>query len=190
MSLKGSRTTADFLPWNDMLVLVQKLERDGDMMFSLLIALGCYTGLRISDIKKLRWKDVQGQSQIHITEHKTGKLRTVHLHEDVRDRIEKTCQEIAPFEEEFIFVSSHGSVYSIQYINRKLKNIASTYKLDIRFSTHSFRKTFGRRIWSKNGYSEKSLILLSQIFNHSNVAITKRYLGIRDKEIKDVYLSL
>lgn len=190
MSLKGSRTTADYLPWNDMVVLVQKLIRDGDPMFGLLIQMGSYTGLRISDLKRIRWVDVIGRDEIELKEVKTGKLRTVHIHLDLRASIEKIYQEIAPFEDEFIFISNRGTPYSIQYINRKLKRIARDYNLDIRFSTHSFRKTFGRRIWSKNGYSEKSLILLSQIFNHSNVAITKRYLGIREKEIKDVYLNL
>ena len=62
--------------------------------------------------------------------------------------------------------------------------------IGIKYSTHSFRKSFGRRIWSNNSDSEKSLVLLSQIFNHSSIAITRRYLGIREEEVKNVYLSL
>jgi integrase len=182
MSLKGSQTTADYMPWDTMLLLTQKLLRDQEYHFATLIALGCYTGLRISDLKQLRWSDIQ--SQITLTEQKTSKVRTVHLHGDLIIFLEKTRAEIAPKQAEVIFP------YSLQYTNRKLKTIAKNYELDIRFSTHTFRKTFGRRICSKNNYSEKSLILLGQVFNHSSVAITKRYLGIRDKEIKDIYLTL
>jgi integrase len=155
------------------LLVTQKLLRDQEHHFATLIALGCYTGLRISDLKKLVWSDIQ--SQIVLTEQKTGKLRTVHLHLDLLTFLEKTRAEIAPKQADVIFP------YSLQYTNRKLKKIAKKYELDIQFSTHTFRKTFGRRIWSKNNYSEKSLILLGQVFNHSSVAITKRYLGIRDK---------
>jgi integrase len=77
---------------------------------------------------------------------------------------------------------------STQFINRKLKEIKVVYRLKIdHFSTHSFRKTFGRRIWEQDNHSEKSLIMLSEIFNHSGTVITRKYLGIRQEEIANVY---
>ena len=83
-----------------------------------------------------------------------------------------------------------GEIISVQYINRKLKAIEKQYELGIRFSTHSFRKTFGRRIWNRNNNSEKALFMLGQVFNHSSIQTTKIYLGIREQEIANVYLSL
>ena len=56
MSLKYSSTTADYLVWSDAMNLIRKLAKDGNYKISLLIALGCFTGLRISDILALRWK--------------------------------------------------------------------------------------------------------------------------------------
>ncbi|MCH2046264.1 MAG: tyrosine-type recombinase/integrase [Saprospiraceae bacterium] len=182
MSLKGSNTTADFLKWETMQLLIQKLLRDEDYHFGTLIAVGSYTGLRISDLKRLKWSDID--TKLILKEAKTGKLRTIHINSELSHYLDKTRAEIQPFDDDLIFP------YSLQYTNRKLKKIAIKYELGIKFSTHSFRKTFGRRIWSKNNYSEKSLILLGQVFNHSSVAITKRYLGIRDKEIQDIYLNL
>ena len=62
------------------------------------------------------------------------------------------------------------------------------YDLPIKnFSSHSLRKSFGSEIWNKSHYSEKALILLSEIFDHSNMQITKRYLGINDEEIENAY---
>ncbi len=52
----------------------------------------------------------------------------------------------------------------------------------------ALRKTFGRHIYenaSTNG--ELALVMLSELFNHSNIAITKRYLGIRKDEILGCY---
>jgi len=190
MSLKGSRTTADYLPWNEMLLLVQKLERDKQYVFALMIALGSYTGLRISDLLVLKWQDIMNTKDLLIAEKKTNKTRKIHLHEDVVEMLIRISGAVNFQNEEYLFKSREGRVYSIQYINRKLKKLNIQYKLGINFSTHSFRKTFGRRIWNNNDNSEKSLILLGQIFNHSSVAITKRYLGIREQEIKNVYLSL
>ena len=49
MSLKYSSTTADYLIWSDAMNLIRKLAKDENYKISLLIALGCFTGLRISD---------------------------------------------------------------------------------------------------------------------------------------------
>ena len=55
MSLKYSNTTADYLVWSDAMNLIRKLAKDDNYKMSLLVALGCFTGLRISDILALRW---------------------------------------------------------------------------------------------------------------------------------------
>lgn len=53
------------------------------------------------------------------------------------------------------------------------------------------RKTFGRKVvdsaWND---SEMALIKLSEIFNHSSPSITRRYLGLRQEEIGEVYDGL
>jgi hypothetical protein len=41
-----------------------------------------------------------------------------------------------------------------------------------------------------NNYSSESVILLMELFSHSSPAMTKRYLGIREKQIMDVYDSV
>jgi len=85
------------------------------------------------------------------------------------------------------------SSISVQYVNRKLKQLATEYKISKepgKIKSHSLRKSFGRRVFENNDNSEKSLILLSQIFNHSSIQTSKIYLGIREKEIFDVYDNL
>ena len=79
MSLKYSTTTADYLVWSDAMNLIRKLAKDKDYKISLLIALGCFTGLRISDILALRWEQILNTEEFTITEKKTGKRRTLRL---------------------------------------------------------------------------------------------------------------
>ena len=88
------------------------------------------------------------------------------------------------------FISRKNSVYSIQRINVLLKGIKVKYGLKSvkNFSSHSLRKTFGRHVYEMadtNG--EMALVMLSELFNHSNIAITKRYLGLRKEEILHCY---
>lgn len=79
-----------------------------------------------------------------------------------------------------------------QRINIILKEIKKKYRLKIKnFSCHSLRKTFGRQVYNMNSEnSELALVKLMELFNHSSVAITKRYLGLRQEEILQTYESL
>jgi len=195
MTLKGQTTKAGYLEWDSMLVLLQKLERDQQYKFELLIAVGCFTGLRISDILKLRWTDVFKKDEIVVTEGKTKKNRIIRINPQLQEIVTRLhdLMDIRN-EDDLLFLNkTRTKAINIQYLNRKLKEIAVKYNLKIPInatSTHIFRKTLARHVWSINNYSEKSLILLSELFNHSNVKVTKIYLGIRQEEIGDVYLNL
>ena len=48
----------------------------------------------------------------------------------------------------------------------------------------------GRRVWENDNQSERALVYLMELFNHSSLAITKRYLGIRQEELDDIYMNL
>lgn len=195
MSLKGSKTKSDYIEWGSAQSLILKLERDNDFKFALLVAIGTYTGLRISDILVLKWNDLLDRDILQVTEQKTKKDRKISLNPQLREIITRiyTAQcEIAP--DGLIFLNRWGTAaITRQYINQKLKRIAIKYKIGkdpSAIKSHSLRKSFGRRVFENNDNSERSLILLSDILNHTSIKTTKIYLGIRDKEIEDVYVNL
>lgn len=190
MGLKYSTTTADYLDWQIAMNLIRRLAKDENYKMSLLIAIGCFTGLRISDILALRWKQILGVSEFTIIEKKTGKNRTIRLNPQLQKHISECYEHIKPIGINApILVSQKGTVFSIQRINIILKEIKKKYQLKIKnFSCHSLRKTFGRQVYNMNGEnSELALIKLMELFNHSSVAITKRYLGLRQEEILETY---
>ena len=190
MSQKYSTTTADFLVWSDAMNLIRKLAKDNNYKMSLLIALGCFTGLRISDILALRWNQILGVDEFTIIEKKTGKKRTLRLNPQLQKHIQECYEHIQPIGVKApILVSQKGTIFTIQAINRILKNIKKKYKVKIKnFSCHSLRKTFGRQVYNMNdSNSELALVKLMELFNHSSIAITKRYLGLRQEEILQTY---
>ena len=190
MSLKYSTTTADFLVWSDAMNLIRKLAKDGNYKMSLLIALGCFTGLRISDILALRWNQILYTEEFTIIEKKTGKQRTLRLNPQLQKHIQECYEQIKPIGIKApILVSQKGTVFTVQAINRILKEIKKKYRLKIKnFSCHSLRKTFGRQVYTMNREnSELALVKLMELFNHSSVSITKRYLGLRQEEILQTY---
>ena len=190
MSQKYSTTTADFLVWSDAMNLIRKLAKDNNYLMSLLVALGCFTGLRISDILALRWNQILGVDEFSIIEKKTGKKRMLRLNPQLQKHIQECYEHIKPIGVKApILVSQKGTIFTIQAINRILKDIKKKYKVKIKnFSCHSLRKTFGRQVYNMNSEnSELALVKLMELFNHSSVSITKRYLGLRQEEILETY---
>ena len=190
MSLKYTNTTADYLQWDEAMNIIRKLAKDGNYKMSLLIALGCFTGLRISDILALRWKQILHVSEFSVVEKKTGKQRTLRLNPQLQKHIAECYKQIEPIGTSApILISQKGTIFTIQRINVILKEVKKKYRLKVKnFSCHSLRKTFGRQVYNMNGEnSELALVKLMELFNHSSVSITKRYLGLRQEELLQTF---
>lgn len=190
MSLKYSTTTADYLQWGEAMNLIRKLAKDNNYNMSLLVAIGCFSGLRISDILALHWNQILNTEEFTITEIKTGKQRTIRINPQLQQHIKECYKHINPVGINApILISQKGTVFTIQRINVLLKEIKKKYRLKVNnFSCHSLRKTFGREVYNMNSdNAELALVKLMELFNHSSVAITKRYLGLRQEEILQTY---
>ncbi len=195
MSLKGQKTTTTSLNWDDFKSLISKLERDQEYKFCLLITIGVFTGLRISDILPLKFCQFVDDAEIlTITEQKTKKYRRIKINTDLRGIVSRVREKMGVMESDTpIFLNRFGTKpIDKSYVNVKLKQIFREYDIHLEgnISSHLFRKTLGNRVLKLNNYSNESVILLMELFNHSSPAITKKYLGIREKEIHDVYDSV
>ncbi len=182
--------TSDYMEWDVMLSLIRKLYRDGNYRMSLLIGCGCFFGLRISDILTLTWSMLLNDDKFTLNEKKTNKRRVVKINADFQQHI-KQCHDALRItnDNEKCFLSQKKMVYSTQRINILFKEIKKKYNLKIEhFSTHTMRKTFGRKVFESAGENANmALMRLSELFNHSNVSVTKIYLGIREKELLETY---
>ncbi len=190
MSAKFSTTTADYLEWNLAMNLIRNLFDDDEYQMSLLISFGSFWGLRISDILQLKYYQVLNVDEISLIEKKTGKKRDIKVNPQLKRHISACIEKLNPRSlDDFIFKSQKNTVYSIQRINVRFKEMKVKYNLTIKnFSSHSLRKCFGRTIFTRSGSNaEIALVKLSQLFNHSNPAITRRYLGIAKDELMQTY---
>lgn len=190
MSLKFSNTTSDYLEWDTMLNLVRKLYNDQDYKISLLIACGCFFGLRISDLLSLTWGHLLQSDRFELIEKKTDKKRIIKINSQLQKHIQDCYEKINPTNiSSNCFISQKSCVYSIQRINAILKEIKTKYNLKVNnFSSHSFRKSFGRAVYNNAGdNSEMALVKLSELFNHSDIKTTRKYLGLRQEELLETY---
>lgn len=190
---------ADALDWDEAMRLVGRLENDGRWKDALLVSCGCFLGLRISDLLTLTWHDICSSTYIVVKEKKTGKMRRLKINPTLQATARRCMQALGAQDESLPALSSQarGGRYPMtrQRAAQRLKAVAAEYGIASaeHFSTHSLRKTFGRRVWTQEcdrGRGDQALLLLCDIFGHSSVNITKRYLGIRQEEILSVYDSL
>jgi integrase len=194
MSLKGQRTTTTSMDWDQFKSLISKLERDGEYKYCLLISCGVFTGLRISDLLQLRFAQFVNTDILTIQEQKTGKTRRIKINPDLKTIIERVKgRMVVTTTDQYIFLNRYGTKpIDKSWVNVELKRIFKKYGIELEgnVSSHMFRKTLGNRVLKLNNYSNESIVLLMELFGHSSVALTKRYLGIREREILDVYDSL
>ncbi|HNS16416.1 MAG TPA: tyrosine-type recombinase/integrase [Bacteroidales bacterium] len=194
MSLLGSRTTTTAMDWEDFRSLISKLERDGEYKFCLLITIGVFTGLRISDLLQLRYSQFENTDILTIQEKKTKKTRRIKINQDLRTIFERIKIKMDVTDNsQYIFINKYGTKpIDKSYVNVKLKEIIKRYGIAVEgnISSHLFRKTLGNRVLRMNNFSNEAVILLMELFSHSSPAITRKYLGIREREILDVYDSL
>ena len=194
MSIKGQNTTTTYMEWNDFISLITRLEKDENYKFCLLISIGVFTGLRISDLLTLTYSDLLNNETFSLREMKTKKQRSIKVNKDLKEIVSRIVSKSNITNlNQLVFINKYGTKsIDKSYVNVKLKELVKKYriKLDGNVSTHTFRKTLGRRVMEVNNYSNESLVLLMELFGHSSMSITKRYLGIREQEIHNVYDSL
>lgn len=90
--------------------------------------------------------------------------------------------------DDHIFKSREGvnSPITRQQALNILKGAAFAVGIKDIVGTHTLRKTWGYHAW-KSGFSPA---LIMETLNHSNLSVTKRYLGIQQDDINDLYDSL
>ena len=177
---------------NQIYELTQYFLKRGELRNYLLIVMGVHTALRISDLLRLKWEDVYDfdlqrvRENVTITEEKTGKSKIVTLNKTIAAALTLCISATNPGD--FLFKSRKGENNAISRIQayRIISNGAKTLGFSSKVSCHSLRKTFGYHAW-QNGVNPA---VIMEIYNHSNFAVTRRYLGVTQDDKDEVYRKL
>ncbi|MBR3794760.1 MAG: tyrosine-type recombinase/integrase [Clostridia bacterium] len=147
----------------------------------LMFMVGIYTGLRISDMVRLRAGHVRGD-EISLIEEKTEKEQVIPI-ATILQRV--IADRTAGMDDgDYLFPSrqrrTDGSVKPIEtrtaYGDMQL--IAKRFGLRGPIGCHTLRKTFGYWHYKRN----HDLEILRQWFNHASVDVTRRYIGVDVEE--------
>jgi len=190
MAKKGILTAADYLTVEEFNGFMDNLRSDKEYTWELFCRIAFCCALRCSDVLRLQWSEVLDKDEIMVVERKTQKSRKIPVNKTVKIKIRELYVLLGGpvLSRPIIYNPRTKRKYTIQTVNEKLKYFRCRYRMKInRFSTHTFRKTFGRMVYEKSGKSGESLVLLSRIFRHSSIEITMVYIGITQDEIDGVF---
>ena len=158
-----------------------------------LFVVGINIALRITDLLVLTWGDVVDENgkfkEIRLLKGKTKKERRIQLNKPSQRALEELLESLDGYSmDDYLFQSREGAQkpLSRQQALNILKNAAIAVGIKDNVGTHSLRKTWGYHAWKK-GFNPA---IIMETLNHSDLTVTKRYLGIQQDDINNLYGSL
>ena len=150
----------------------------------LFFEMGINTGLRVSDILKLKVSDVKDKYYIEIKEQKTGKTKKFRINDVLKSELESYLE--GKKDNDYIFESRRTRGIPLERTRAYciLNQAAEAAGVKFKIGTHTMRKTFGFHFYQKT----KDIALLQELFNHASPSVTLRYIGI-NQNIMDAALE-
>ena len=158
----------------------------------LLFVMGINSGLRISDLLKIRVKDVLDnrgklRSFLELRESKSGKSKRFPFSKNVQRALRDYLKDYEGSPDDFLFKSRKGNrAITPQHGWHILSQAAKTVGIKDRVGTHTLRKTFAYHAYKKG----TDLSLLQNLLNHSSPSVTLRYIGITQDQMDRVVVEL
>lgn len=152
---------------------------------ALLFLYGIYSGLRISDIRTLRVRDVRNKERIIMREQKTGKERKFAIHPRLKRELAKYISDKKDYE--FLFKSRKGKNQPIsrQQAYNILRDAGDKFGLEL-IGTHTMRKTFGYHLYQQT----HDITLVQKILNHASPEVTMGYIGLTQESMDSAIRKL
>ncbi len=172
--------------------------RGKDIKHGLWFWIGVNSALRISDLLSLRVGNVRKPdgsivNKITLKEQKTGKMKEFPISDKIRNEIQAVIQNYQLTEDEYPLFPSHkkGGNQSLKpigrsYANQLITEAATMCNIKGNYGSHSMRKSFAYFAWQQG----TDVLLLMDLLNHSSPKDLRRYIGITQDQLNQVYLSV
>lgn len=195
-SKNGRQTTSPIKDTDDIRLIYKRLFKWQRHREAELVVIGCNVGLRISDLLRIRFGDIDRQVKdgvtvgyVGLTEKKTKKFRLVTFNPTALaavDRLhERNPDHVYLFQATGNRIGNRIQPVGASWVSKCLKDVQQALELDYNLNTHSLRKTFGFHAYNNGA----DINVLQRLFNHSSVQETFIYIGITEERVRDVYLN-
>lgn len=145
----------------------------------LVLGLLYYAGLRLDEVRKLKWQALDiARKIIHIKKSKGNRDRVVFLHE----RLKQLLDENGIRKEGFILFSERGSVYNERSIQQIVKNAAKKTEIGKKVTPHTLRHSFATHLLEAGA----DIRYIQKLLGHKDLKTTQIYTHVANKDIKNL----
>lgn len=148
----------------------------------LILTLLYSTGLRVSELIKLKIKSIDEQERTIRVRGKGEKDRIVIFDDNTLNLIHEYLDKRG-VDNEYLFVSQKNHILSSRYIQLMIKEYAKKAGITKKVTPHILRHSFATHLL-KNGVDIRAI---QQLLGHSNLSTTQIYTSVDMHTLKDVY---
>ena len=142
----------------------------------------CYgMGLRVSEIVKLKIKDIDSERMQAFIERAKGKKdRYVNLPESILEQLRSYYLEFKP--KDYLFEGQYGGEYSIRSAQKVFTDALKKAKINKTIGIHGLRHSFATHLM-ENG---TDAIFIQKLLGHNDIKTTLKYIHVSKKDVKNI----
>ena len=171
----------------DEAVRLVELPTDGELGLRdrALLELLYSSGLRVSELCALRWRDLDLDDSLVTVLGKGGKTRVVPVGSHAITALTAWCQQSAPGPDAPVFPGRAGAVISTRAVQLRLRQLAQQQGIWKRVYPHLLRHSFASHMLESSG----NLRGVQELLGHADIATTQIYTHLDFQRLANVYDS-
>ena len=176
-----------FLSVDEVFTLINSIDQDGILPLRdlAMIELLYSSGLRVSELSKIRVLDIDHRENFVKVSGKGNKERVVPFGSNAHDVILKYLSrrpELKP-KDDFLFLNNRGSGLTTRSIERIVKKYGLLSGISKKISPHALRHTFATHLLGGGA----DLRSIQELLGHSSLSTTQRYTHTSVEQIMKIY---
>jgi len=151
-----------------------------------MIELALNTGMRIGDLIKLKWADIERDSgRTHIKQGKGRKDRVIFIKAEILSTMVDLAKKTGRKLKGLVFTTLQGKLVQPQYLRRMIAEKAKKAGISKRVHFHLLRHTYLTRLYSRT----KDLRLVQEVAGHADISTTQIYTHISGEDVRAAMLE-
>ena len=151
-----------------------------------MILLALTTGMRIGDLIKLKWGDIElDAGRTHVKQGKGKKDRVIFIKADILSAMVDLAAKMDRERSGLVFTTLQGDPVQAQYLRRMIGEKAKKAGISKRVHFHLLRHTYLTRLYGRT----KDLRLVQEVAGHADISTTQIYTHISGADVREAMLE-
>ncbi len=187
---KRQKTAPAFINSNQLSAISNQIKDD---VVRDVVTVGFYTGMRLNEIVKLKWKNVNLSTRIitvgdeeFITKGRNQRFIPVSDETLTAFHLQREKRNAIPIGDSYVFCKSNGEKFTGDHFSRRFKSACKKAGIDKSIHFHSLRHSFASNL-AQQGVS---LYKIKELLGHASITTTEIYSHLNIDSLRDAISKL